>query len=298
VEDWEEEPEDEGNELQDGDADASDDDSDVSDAETDSALDPDQDAIDDSDNEPVQTMTGDTCIRVYEDPELNNQPSFKILGGSKFADTTTWMTEVVVFLIALQNLVKDYIPTKDLSIKTMHKRGSDRFRGHPNFRGIGPWKDWAMVDWGGYGKLPVHIWCFVDLGELRSDAPSMDFGGIPIKKGIYAVVEATDFDTDREQIRKSDLFLPIIKEVGAMDADGAVLERKFYLADVDAITRTCCAVPNIGGPTNSYFLVKPRSEWHQEFVCWLEKPHSDDKMDFSDEEAAAEEEEVESEDDS
>jgi hypothetical protein len=38
-------------------------------------------------------------------------------------------------------------------------------------------------------------------------------------------------------------------------------------------------VPDIGGPPNRYFVVKPRNEWPREFTYWLEEPHRYDEMD-------------------
>ena len=37
-------------------------------------------------------------------------------------------------------------------------------------------------------------------------------------------------------------------------------------------------VPDIGGPRNAFFKVKPRSQWKEEFVTWLKQRHKDDKM--------------------
>jgi hypothetical protein len=54
-------------------------------------------------------------------------------------------------------------------------------------------------------------------------------------------------------------------------------------------------IPDIGGPKNRYFVVKPRSEWSGDFTKWLMDPHYLDKMDpiSSDEEEDEEEEEDE-----
>ena len=51
-----------------------------------------------------------------------------------------------------------------------------------------------------------------------------------------------------------------------------------YLADTDAITRPCYVVPDIGGPPNRYFVVKPQNEWPREFTYWLEEPYRNDEM--------------------
>ena len=54
--------------------------------------------------------------------------------------------------------------------------------------------------------------------------------------------------------------MPFLKEV-EIGADGKVKNRTFYLADTEAFVGPCCAVPDIGGPTNRYFVVKPQNEW-------------------------------------
>ena len=62
-------------------------------------------------------------------------------------------------------------------------------------------------------------------------------------------------------------------------ADGKVKNRTFYLADTEAFVGPCCAVPDIGGPTNRYFVVKPRNEWADAFLKWVKDEHNIDKMD-------------------
>ena len=102
-----------------------------------------------------------------------------------------------------------------------------------------------------------------------------------------------DLETDEAEIGRSDLMMPIAKEVD-FDDDGFVSKRTFYLADTQAFHGPCCVIPDIGGPKNRYFVVKPRSEWSGDFTKWLMDPHYLDKMDpiSSDEE----EEEVVEED--
>ena len=103
------------------------------------------------------------------------------------------------------------------------------------------------------------------------------------------LVEAAEYDDPEATDRLTDIFTPLTKEVGHMNKAGEVLERRFYLADVEAITGTCIVIPDIGGPANAYFQVKPRDEWAQEFVGWLRRPHKDDEMVWSDEEDEDEE---------
>jgi hypothetical protein len=230
-------------------------------------------------------VTDGTRIKVFEDPDDDGKPTFKVLGRSKHADQTTWMHEVVVFLNDLQNKVIDHIPDPFLPVLTRHKRGDTIFHGHPNHRGNGPWKDWAVVDWGPIeGKVPAHIWCFICVRNLPTGKNKIQHGGIDLKDGVYAVVETAKYDTDLAETTKSDLFMPLLLNVEGVDQDGDVTARKFYLADTEAIVGPCIVIPDIGGAPNAYFQVKSRSEWSNEFITWLNQPHTDDVMEYSDEE--------------
>ena len=68
--------------------------------------------------------------------------------------------------------------------------------------------------------------------------------------------------------------VPIKKEVGKM-VNGRVTELKFYLADTEAFVGPLAVIPNIGGPANSYFRVKNRQDWKEDFEEWLECPDED-----------------------
>ena len=140
-------------------------------------------------------------------------------------------------------------------------------------------KDWVWVNWGAAeGKLPCHIWCFVVLKNMPTGRFAINHGGIKVKNGIYAVVEASALDRAPGEIERSDLMMPFLKEV-EICAAGKVKKRTFYLADTEAFVGPCCAVPDIGGPINRYFVVKPRNEWADAFLKWVKDEHNIDKMD-------------------
>ena len=40
----------------------------------------------------------------------------------------------------------------------------------------------------------------------------------------------------------------------------------------------CCAVPDIGGPTNRHFVAKPQSEWADVFLKCVKDEHNIDEM--------------------
>jgi hypothetical protein len=240
-----------------------------------------------ADEETLLIRTGGTRIKVYYDEdEEGAPPSFDVLGRGIHRKKTTWMTDVVSFLCELQEAMDDPLDGDDLEICTEHHRGNHVFYGHPNFRGEGPWKDWALVDWGPEGVLPCHIWCFVVCPEMPTGGNAIEFGGIRLKKGVFAVTEVAEYvEVDEDEEHKSDLFTPLELITEGLDAnDGEVVRRRFYLADTDAIVGPCCVIPDIGGATNAYFQVKNRSQWVKEFITWLEARHTDDDMEDSDDE--------------
>ena len=235
----------------------------------------------DKDGVPTHVHTGGTKIMIYEDSSNDDEPNFKVEGRSKGRKKSKWPAEIVHFLNDLQNEVIEHIPQSKLPILTEHQRDTVMWRGHPNFQGRGPWKDWALVDWGKHGVLPCRIWCFVDLTGLESGSRRIGFGGIHLKPNVHAVVESAEYQKDKEEIAKSDLFKPLIMDVDGMDEDGQVNSRKFYLADVEAFQGPCAVIPNVDGPANTYFLVKKRGEWANMFEDWLKKPHKEDVMEVS-----------------
>jgi hypothetical protein len=248
----------------------------------------------------IIVKTGDTKIQVFRD-EDDGSANYKLLTRSKNADKTSWNASLVEFLVELQAKVLDQLPINSMQICTQHKRDAQIYRGHPNYRGKGPWKDWVWVDWGEEGDLPCHIWCFVDLEGLPGGGQPIDHGGIRVLPGVYAVVETAYFDPTDNDAGRSDLMMSVRKEVG-QDGAGNVTKRHFYLANTCAFLRPCSVIPDIGGPTNKYFVVASRSDWAKEFLKWVDLPHRNDEMDpmSSDEEEEDEmvqEEEVEEDSD-
>ena len=240
------------------------------------------------DEDQMAVKTGGAAIRVWSDEE-SGEPMFDLLSRSIFNAKTKWNIPLIQFLVDLQDKIDH--PSEYLEICTWHKRGDQIFRGHPNYRGKGGWKDWVWINWGAReGKLPGHIWCFVVLRNMPTGADAISHGGIGrLNDGVYAVIESSNLDRTEGEIQRSDLLMPIKKEV-VMDANGYVTNRTFYLADTEAFVGPCCAVPDIGGPINRYFVVKPREEWAKEFILWLEDPHNLDQMDaFSSDEEESEE---------
>ena len=76
----------------------------------------------------------------------------------------------------------------------------------------------------------------------------------------------------------SELMSALRKEV-ELDDQGMAISRTFYLADTEAFLDPACVIPDIGGPPDQYFVVKPRNQWANLFVEWIEEPHTLDEMD-------------------
>ena len=92
------------------------------------------------------------------------------------------------------------------------------------------------------------------------------------------MVETASIEGNEEEVMLSDLFTSIMKDV-EVNQDGVVGARTFYLADTEAFCDPCCVIPNLGRSTNAYFVVKPRNQWANEFILWMESQHTLDEMD-------------------
>jgi hypothetical protein len=249
--------------------------------------DEDMDDMESSQDKPPETSTGETQIKVLRDK--NDHVTFKMITRSKFRGKITWIQDVVNFLFDLQVLIAHHSPTYSLPIYTCHRRDKQIFRGHPNYRGKGHWRDWVWVDWGQEGHLPCQIWCFLVLKGLPQGRNTIDYGGCKLTDGTYAVVETGKLERNEDDTR-SEILQAFVKEVG-LDNDGRVTDRNFYLAETDAFVGPCAVIPDLGGPPNRYFVVEPRGKWVDMFVSWLKMPHNQDVMEPLDESSEEEEEE-------
>ena len=174
-------------------------------------------------------------------------------------------TDLVDFLGGLQNLLKDEI--KKLCLQSVHKHGNQIFRGHGRFCKK-PWRDWALIDWGAEGRFPSKIWGFLNLTGL-SERTCYQYGGINVKKGIYAVIENAIWVEDENEVQLSEIFVAIRLEVTLIE-NNEVVKQKFYLADVEAIVAPLAIIPDLGGPPNVYLMVKDCETWRLDFIWFLE----------------------------
>jgi hypothetical protein len=131
---------------------------------------------------------------------------------------------------------------------------------------------------------------------MPSGRNAIKHGGIVLSDGTYAVVESAHLEESEEELMRSDLMCPVLLKEVEFDKNGMACNRTFYLADTEAFVDPCCCIPDVGGPKNRYFVVKPRNEWSSLFVQWLEDPHTLDEMDPLDAPESEEEEDVVEED--
>jgi hypothetical protein len=132
-----------------------------------------------------------------------------------------------------------------------------------------------MIDWGEHGVLPNRIWGFFDLRKLPNNN-NIVYGGLSnIEPAVYAIVESATKERRRNNNvnnnATSELFTPYLLEVGGM-RDGWVSSLKFYLADIQSFSEPVVVVPDVGGPTNRYLVLRNRSYWKEDFTAWLDKP--------------------------
>jgi hypothetical protein len=150
-----------------------------------------------------------------------------------------------------------------------------------------------MVQWN-EGDYPAQIWGFVNLQGLPlGRSVKVDENSV-VMRGIYAIVESSLYVEEEEPW--SDIFSLLQVDTKALNKDGSVKERKFYMVDVETFKDPIVVIPNVGTKAG-YLFMKPRAEWSDDFIEWIEMPHTHDKIEMlpPPEEADTEEEEEEEE---
>jgi hypothetical protein len=51
------------------------------------------------------------------------------------------------------------------------------------------------------------------------------------------------------------------------------LERKYYIVDVETFADPVCVVHDMGGKSNAFLRMLPRSGWLESYQKWLNSPH-------------------------
>ena len=143
-----------------------------------------------------------------------------------------------------------------------------KYRASPFFQGK-PWHDWARMQVveppEGFDPLivPVQIRGFVDLTFLPVNNTTI------YSPGIHLLVEPTRLNPSLEDLRRSDLFQPHLKDeqcdsVNNMD-----------VLPFDWLRGPACVIPDLLHPTKRAFLsVRPMSEWAVLFENWVHTAHA------------------------
>jgi hypothetical protein len=216
--------------------------------------------------------TQGTPIDVYWDENKGRAAWQFTSSRSANQEKVHWDQDLVEYLFDLQ----DNVFHSNLQILTEHYRKGQFFRAHPNYRQGGTWNDWVLFDWGNGDKTPSQIWCFVDLSFLP-DGFRKKIDTITVQKGIYAVVESTEYDVADND---SELFLPCIKTGKHLNHDGSIRQRQFYLADTEAFMEPISVFADIGHANKRRYLqIVPHNEWALGFEKWVNAPHIFDVID-------------------
>ena len=243
------------------------------------------DSRDEAEPRVAKPTTGGTKFECKYDEDI--QQSTLCVGRQMIGATGLVVEQDFIdYVEKLQDKVARYTMDK-IVVRTEHKRNGEIFRAHPKYRG-GVWRDWVDINWGdAVGILPGKIWGFVDFTKLPAKNRIRISGLHQIEPGVYAIVESATYSTNQTEIDKSEMFVPVIKDVGLM-VDGVVSKLRFYLADVETFVAPLTVIPDIGGKSNEYFKVKNRINWREDFEAWLETPKTDNTFTMSDDEESDE----------
>jgi hypothetical protein len=244
-------------------------------------------ALQELEGRPLWLYSESRCSEEKEIEEIPNTTGGMILsvereGEEVFAKIKTRMkskclsidTQFLQYCLAIQDRIGQEVKDFKLCICSEHKRSGQLFRSHPNYRGKGPWRDWVMVKWAGQGDFPSMIWGFLDLRELpegcRVRLSNED--KTVVDKGVWAVIESCNYTKIGPNVKQSELFTHIKLDATTFDQDGNVLQRRFFLVDVETFVRPVVVIPNVGTKTE-YLMMKPKVEWSEDFIKWIESKH-------------------------
>ena len=145
---------------------------------------------------------GGAELHCYFDATMGRN-AFNVLTRMKNRDEVKMETDLVDFMVGLQDSMLDFMPL--VVLRTNHHRGGQKFRAHTMFMGE-VWRDWVLVDWDADGVLPNKIWGFVDLTALPPNS-CVDYGGLSdLQPGLYAIVESAVYSEQQNEVGRSSFF--------------------------------------------------------------------------------------------
>lgn len=224
-----------------------------------------------------ENTIGGMMFEVFWNDETENA-EFQIMTRMKDKDKVALDSDFLHFLVSLQDeLVDNETSNIDkLQVFTEHTRSGQIFRAHPNYRGKGVWRDWVMIQWQ-EGNFPAQIWGYLDLTAMPDGCSVKVDENNVVVSGVYAVIESALYVDEEDPW--SDIFVPLQLDTMAVTDDGHLKTRKFYIVDVETFKDPIVVIPNIGS-IDQYLLMKPRREWAEDFIAWLEMPHKHDQMEM------------------
>jgi hypothetical protein len=157
-----------------------------------------------------------------------------------------------------------FVPDFDIEcfteIKVLDNGVSNIYRGHPSYHGEDPWHDWVYVKWrgndGSLSEVPGEIQFFVRIcDDHYPNAPNINgYRG----QGSYAVLQSME---DEPTPFGDSLLLSSGKREKDEESNNV-----FHFQRVDTFVRPAFVVDNIGCPSQSLFVVRPRSDWSGLFL--------------------------------
>ena len=103
-----------------------------------------------NDDNDASNYTGGMKFEVYRRITDNRLvASISPVAGTKTRKEYPYQdAEFLSFVAALDLNLSRYTEGSKLQVFSEHRRRGVMFRSHPYYRNKGPWRDWAMVQWG------------------------------------------------------------------------------------------------------------------------------------------------------
>ena len=197
--------------------------------------------------------------------------------GEDFDGNITWQSPTPAVLHpkimgSMYSLIGDRIPENEDTVTVFfasefHHDG-ETYRGHPNFRGNGPWYDWAIFLWDNdLGQQQItttsdpcpHYGHSVEYDDSFHYAPGQIYGFLEWDSGdIEAIVWSCDYKNILSSVftttwSRAYFFTPGRQKIPMI-----------LLTSTDSLVRICCVIP-FDKEGDKMIEVWPRERWAGEF---------------------------------
>ena len=214
------------------------------------------------DNQPITTGVK-VIFRYNDDGELVYEVNSKMKRKSRYQypDYVVHLLEMVAAEVGAYT--DELVVYSELVVPS-----GQMYRASPYYQGK-PWYDWAKMQLTeppeGFEPrvVPVQIRGFVDLTFLPPNNTSI------YSPAIHLLVEPTRLNPDLQDVRRSDLFVPYLKDENYK----SVL--KMAVLPVGWVHGPACVIPDLSHGTKRGFLsVRQMSEWAILFENWVHSAHA------------------------